>query len=106
MPSSNKNRAYIKRRNANRRARSFQWFQHYKSDKSCITCGEKRPILIDFDHRDPAQKSMPVHDFYTVIRRGWAISRIEAELQKCDPLCITCHIKNTNPRSAHSKNDN
>lgn len=54
----------------------------------CIDCGEINPIVLEFDHRIPSEKSFsfgydkntkrPIDDFIK-------------ELDKCDVVCANCH---------------
>jgi hypothetical protein len=61
----------------------------YLLNHSCIDCDENNPILLDFDHRDPENKSFSIA---TAIGRGmktWA--KIKEEIDKCDIRCVRCH---------------
>lgn len=57
-------------------------------DIECMDCGVKYPsYVMDFDHRNPAQKSFTI---------GAAVSKysaeqIKLEIQKCDVVCANCH---------------
>jgi hypothetical protein len=48
----------------------------------CEACGGLGPF--EFHHRDPSQKLS--HRIWS-----WAKTRLEAELAKCDMLCLPCH---------------
>src|ERR1700738_5295764 len=48
----------------------------------CVKCGSTNKL--EFDHKDPRDKVS--HKIWS-----WKIDRIEAELAKCQLLCITCH---------------
>lgn len=63
-----------------------QWFQAYKSTLSCVTCGEKDPLLLDFHHIDPATKSFNLNTAHMVSHE-----RLLAEIAKCEPQCCRCH---------------
>lgn len=59
---------------------------------SCIDCGEKDPIVLEFDHRDPAMK---VFSISRAISHGFGWSRALAEMEKCDIRCANCHRRRT-----------
>lgn len=60
----------------------------------CADCGKNYPpYVMDFDHRDPAEKS------YGLARMAMmAIPRILAEIAKCDAVCANCHRERTHNR--------
>lgn len=58
----------------------------YKSNCGCAKCGETRPYVLEFHHRDPFQKD------YTIANRARAsLDSIMSEIQKCVVLCSNCH---------------
>jgi len=74
------------RRDENRR-RMFQ----YLVGHPCIGCGESDPVVLEFDHRDAADKLEAVALLAT--KRRWAVVR--AEIDKCDVRCVNCHRRRT-----------
>jgi hypothetical protein len=59
----------------------------YLRGKSCIDCGESDPVVLEFDHRDGAEK---VDEVGRSIGSGqWA--RVVAEIAKCEIRCGNCH---------------
>lgn len=52
----------------------------------CVKCGSDENL--EFDHVDP--KSKVSHRIWS-----WSQSRLIVELQKCQLLCRTCHVKKT-----------
>jgi hypothetical protein len=56
----------------------------------CVDCGEKNPIVLEFDHRDPNQKIANVGK----LRYG-STKQLKEELAKCDVVCANCHRKRT-----------
>lgn len=58
----------------------------------CIDCGEGDPTVLEFDHRDPAEKSRTVCD---MARARFSWDKIEAEIAKCDVRCANCHRRRT-----------
>lgn len=53
----------------------------------CVDCGEKNPIVLEFDHRDEKEKS------YTISKkmRYYKWETILKEIDKCDVRCSNCH---------------
>ncbi len=85
-----KNSTKHKQRTAKTNRRYREWFRDLKSTFQCARCGESHPATIDFHHSDPATKETSI---YAAIHKGWAKSRILAEIEKCEPLCANCHRK-------------
>lgn len=64
----------------------------YLLNHPCIKCGEKDPVVLDFDHRDRKSKVAPISH---MIAHGYCWETVEAEVAKCDVLCSKCHRKKT-----------
>lgn len=62
--------------------------KQYMEDRGgakCQRCGyDKCEAALEFHHRDPTEKDPNWS-------RGWGISKLKAELDKCDILCANCH---------------
>lgn len=55
-------------------------------DVPCADCGGRFPACaMDFDHRDPAEKSFGIGP------RNHGFAAIRAEIEKCDVVCANCH---------------
>ena len=66
-------------------------FAKLKSKYSCVVCGfrgNECPPAIHFNHRDPNKKYMTVSHVFE--RHGFG-QQLYDEIDKCDPLCATCH---------------
>lgn len=61
------------------RARRDAWFAEHSI---CAMCKEPGPTEVD--HIRPRDKTATIH-------WGWSMERLQAELAKCQALCITCH---------------
>jgi hypothetical protein len=60
-----------------------------KLEQGCVDCGYNAdPRALDFDHRDPAEKSFGL-GMSKVCAMRW--ERVEAEIAKCDVRCSNCH---------------
>ena len=66
------------------------WFMRYKSTLYCMDCGMSHPAILQFHHRNRAEKSFTIAD---VVRRAASIKQITNEMKKCDVLCVNCHAK-------------
>ena len=55
--------------------------------QGCVKCGEKRPYVIDFHHRDPLQKEFTINH----LLKSGSYETLLKELEKCDALCANCH---------------
>ena len=62
---------------------------------NCVDCQmvitEHNVICIDWDHKDPNQKSFTIS--YVMGRLAW--HKIETEIAKCDAVCRNCHALRT-----------
>lgn len=89
-----KRRAEVKARKVKIR----EWFHDYKRSLSCSICGlsgKDYPGALDFDHRPGEEKDMIVSK---LVGDGYAKSRIQKEIEKCDVLCANCHRRVTYDR--------
>lgn len=82
-------RAHTKQKRIELRA----WVRIYLAEHPCVDCGEADPIVLEFDHRDPASKVGNIADI--INRSGWGLKRLQAEIEKCDVRCCNCHRKRT-----------
>lgn len=64
--------------------------QFEKKRKPCMDCGMSYPpYIMQFDHRDPSEKS------FSVAARRHGIDKIKLEIEKCDLVCANCHAERT-----------
>jgi hypothetical protein len=61
-------------------------------DHPCVDCGERDPVVLQFDHRDRAEKVMEVSQ---AISQLWTLPRLICEIEKCDVRCANCHRRKT-----------
>jgi hypothetical protein len=69
------------------RLRNRQFVAAYLSTHPCVDCGEADPIVLEFDHRDPATKRT---DVGRLIHTS-TVWIVRAEIEKCDVRCGNCH---------------
>lgn len=65
-------------------------FLRYKSTLFCMDCGISHPAVLQFHHRNKAEKSFNIAD---VVRRANSFRQITNEIEKCDVVCVNCHMK-------------
>lgn len=59
-----------------------------KANCGCVKCGEKRPYVLDFHHKDPAIKDA---DIARITSNNNKMDTIYKEIDKCVVLCSNCH---------------
>ncbi len=72
--------------------------QEYLLAHPCEICGEKDPVVLEFDHLDPTIKSYNIADRSN---RTW--STVLKEIKKCRVLCANCHKRHTAKTQGHLK---
>lgn len=74
---------YLKKRYKERRQEAIKFL-----GGSCVKCGSEENL--ELDHIDPTSKDFDVSRFWgTTLKRFWN------EVEKCQLLCNSCHIKKT-----------
>ena len=82
--------AYLRRSKARAaidRPRNRAYVAQYLSTHPCIDCAEADPIVLEFDHRDPANK---VTEVGRLIHSSTP-PKLRREIEKCDVRCGNCH---------------
>lgn len=72
------------------RRKIFLEVQSYKAEKGCSRCAEDDPVCLEFHHSDPDAKEFSIA---LGLRNGYAVKRVQEEMQKCVVLCSNCHKK-------------
>lgn len=75
-------------------------FDYFKTHP-CVDCGATNPVVLEFDHRDTSTKYKIVS---LMIFQGYAWSRIQEEINKCDVRCANCHRIRTSVQFGWYKN--
>ena len=78
------NRVYRRKRYAERK----QWMTDLVAARGCDVCGESRPWVLDWHHRDPSSMEFRIAGSRVCQR---SLESLEAEMAKCDLLCANCH---------------
>lgn len=58
--------------------------------KGCVDCGEKDPVVLEFDHLNPSTKFKDVSKLL-----GKSLYKLEEEISKCEVVCANCHKRRT-----------
>lgn len=66
------------------------------SRSSCVDCGERDPLVLDFDHVGPKSANVKRLVWY-----GGSIATIDAEIARCEIRCANCHRRVTAERGGH-----
>lgn len=74
------------------RAKVKEAILEYLKGHPCIDCGEKDPVVLEFDHRDGTEKGFAIADG---VRRALGVSKVMEEIAKCDVRCANCHRRRT-----------
>ena len=88
----------VRRSVRDRRRNTRKWVEQYKTDHpTCNMCGlDYPPHILDFDHLPEYKK---FRDIGKMAKDGFAIEKIEKEIEKCQLLCANCHRHITWERS-------
>lgn len=76
-----------------RRKRNAQYILEYLAVHACINCGEKDPIVLEFDHLHSKVK-----DISDMSKGCWSLEKIQEEIDKCEVRCANCHRRITHQR--------
>jgi hypothetical protein len=63
---------------------------------ACADCGERDPIVLDFDHVGPKRASVPQLAWW-----GCSLATIDAEIAHCEVRCASCRRRATADRCGH-----
>jgi hypothetical protein len=76
--------------NAALRVAQRELIAEFLTGKKCADCPENDPACLDFDHRDPSAKCFSIG---SIAQQRISLSRVRAEIAKCDIRCSNCHRK-------------
>lgn len=87
-----KRKQYYKKKarkhNSEYRKRNVQLMMDYLKEHPCVDCGEKDPIILEFDHR--GDKVINVSEM-----GNYSVKALQKEIAKCDVRCANCHRRKT-----------
>ena len=67
--------------------RNYVW--EYLNTHACVDCGEKDPIVLEFDHL--SDKIAAVSEMH----RNYTLEKVKNEIEKCQIRCANCHRRKT-----------
>ena len=79
--------------------RNKAWVMQYKAQRGCISCGVSNPLVLEFDHRNPAEKSFTIGVRWPNI----SLEALQKEVAKCDVRCANCHKIRTHAQRLRKK---
>ena len=85
-----RNKAATRKRTEKSRARNREILLNWLSAHPCVDCGESDLIVLQFDHLRDKES-----DVCVAARAGWAVARLQAEIDKCEIRCANCHMRKT-----------
>ncbi len=92
----NKNKEYYlaktKKRNKYLREQLSSYIKSYLLGHPCIDCGEKDPVVLEFDHTGQIPKFKAISH---LIKDRVSLIAIGEEMKKCVVRCANCHRKKT-----------
>jgi hypothetical protein len=74
------------------RIRNRNYVEEYMRTHPCVDCGEPDPLVLEFDHVDPANKKFPIA---YLSRTGCPLKELIDEINKCVMRCVHCHRRRT-----------
>lgn len=76
---------------AKRNAETTRFLLKYAYERGCIDCGERNPLLLEFDHEEAlGNKVSNISNL-----RCRSLNIIKEELDKCVVRCVACHRMKT-----------
>lgn len=90
-----KNREYYltkaRRNNLIIRQEVKKYIWEYLSTHSCIDCGEKDIIVLEFDHKQDDK----FREIGKMVSGRYSLEKVKIEVQKCEIRCADCHRRKT-----------
>ena len=74
------------------RQRNREFLRDYLKYQCCGDCGERDPVLLEFNHIDPTTKKFNISDG---VLNKVSLETLETEIDKCSILCANCHRSRT-----------
>lgn len=82
-----------------RRRKARTWLKEYKEASPCMDCKVKYPYYVmEFDHRPGTKKIVEVSKLVNSL----SFTKLQAEIAKCDLVCVNCHRERTFGRIARA----
>ena len=75
------------KRNKLQRKKNREYTNSIKENSQCVDCGERNPLVLDFDH----VRGVKVSHIADMVNRPYNINKIKEEIEKCEIRCANCH---------------
>lgn len=66
----------------------YRYLIDYLIKHPCVDCGEDNILVLEFDHKDPANKLTEVNK---LIKNRSTLESLKEEIKKCEVRCANCH---------------
>lgn len=76
----------------------------YLAEKGCENCDERDPRKLEYDHKEPDDKSVTISRLI-INGYSWSAPVLRAEIRKCRILCANCHRQHTVEQQGYYAND-
>jgi hypothetical protein len=76
-----------------RRWRNVEWVRARLRESKCTDCGERDPLLLEYDHVGPKRNGV-----MKLARDEVSIRLLEEEVEQCEVRCCNCHRRRTADR--------
>ncbi|MBT4005328.1 MAG: hypothetical protein HOF08_04805 [Candidatus Pacebacteria bacterium] len=86
---------YLKKaikRNKDQKEKSLDFISKYLQSHSCVDCGEKDILVLEFDHINRSEKKDGIG---SIIRKRLSLDVLKEEVLKCEVRCANCHRRKT-----------
>lgn len=90
MPYKDRKKLYLAQKRHRLKIRAK--LREHLSVCKCVDCGEKDPIVLDFDHRRSRDKFKIVAK---MLSGHYSWLSVKKEIDKCDVRCANCHRRKT-----------
>jgi hypothetical protein len=81
------------------RRRNLLFLVDYLREAPCIDCGERDPVVLDFDHVGPKRAGV-----VQLAGRESSLASLEREIGQCEVRCANCHRRRTIVEQEHFRN--
>jgi len=87
--------SYIEKSKKNKKTAkqaAYVFLVEYRKTHPCVDCGEADHVVLDFDHKNPSEKTACIS---RMAADGFSLDKIKKEMEKCDVRCANCHRRKT-----------
>jgi hypothetical protein len=81
------------------RRRNFLFLLEYLRATPCVDCGERDPVVLDFDHVGVKRRGV-----VQLAGQECSIANLEREIAECEVRCANCHRRRTIVEQRHFRN--